>query len=219
VEMKLAPNGDKLEARFRGPTISPGYWGAPETTAKAYDEEGFFRIGDAVKFLDPDDPARGLVFDGRVTENFKLLSGTWVAVGTLRLAVISATAPVLQDAVITGHDRDEIGVLGFPSLPGCRSLCPDLGPDATLEDAIARPEIRQRLADGLAAHNAENRGSSTRIARALLTAEPPAIDAGEITDKGYINQRAVLARRAAEIERLHADVPGAGVIALSGRPT
>ena len=217
VEMKLAPNGDKLEARFRGPTISPGYWRAPETTAKAYDEDGFFRIGDAVKFLDPGDPARGLVFDGRVTENFKLLTGTWVAVGTLRLAVISAASPVLQDAVITGHDRDEIGVLGFPSLPGCRSLCPDLGADATLADAIARPEIRQRLADGLAAHNAQNRGSSTRIARAALTAEPPAIDAGEITDKGYINQRAVLARRAAEIERLHAAAPDADVIVLSGR--
>ena len=219
VEVKLAPNGDKLEARFRGPTISPGYWGAPETTAKAYDEEGFFRIGDAVRFLDPDDPSRGLLFDGRVTENFKLLSGTWVAVGTLRLAVISAAAPVLQDAVITGHDRDEIGVLGFPSLPGCRALCPDLGPDATLEDAIARPEIRERLRTGLAAHNAANRGSSTRIARAALTAEPPAIDAGEITDKGYINQRAVLARRAAEIGRLHAEPPGAGVVALTGRPT
>ena len=217
VEMKLAPNGDKLEARFRGPTVSPGYWNAPETTAKAYDEDGFFRIGDAVRFLDPGDPARGLLFDGRVTENFKLLSGTWVAVGTLRLAVISAAAPVLQDAVITGHDRDEIGIIGFPSLPGCRALCPDLGADATLEDAIARPEIRDRLAEGLAAHNAENRGSSRRVARALLTPEPPAIDAGEITDKGYINQRAVLARRAAEVERLHARAPDQGVIELSGR--
>ena len=217
VEMKLAPNGDKLEARFRGPTISPGYWGAPELTEKAFDEDGFFRIGDAVKFLDPGDPARGLLFDGRVTENFKLLSGTWVAVGTLRLAVISAAAPVLQDAVITGHDRDEIGVLGFPSLPGCRSLCPDIAGDAAIGDVIARPEIRDRLAAGLAAHNAANRGSSTRIARAALTAEPPAIDAGEITDKGYINQRAVLARRAAEVARLHADAPGADVIDLTGR--
>ena len=217
VEVKLAPNGDKLEARFRGVTISPGYWGAPEITAKAFDEDGFFRIGDAVKFLDAGDPAQGLLFDGRVTENFKLLSGTWVAVGTLRLAVISAAAPVLQDAVITGHDRDEIGIVGFPSLPGCRALCPDLAADATLAEAIARPEIRDRLAAGLARHNAENRGSSTRIARALLAAEPPAIDAGEITDKGYINQRAVLARRAAEVERLHAEPSDAGVIDLTGR--
>ena len=219
VEVKLAPNGDKLEARFRGPTISPGYWGSPDLTRKAFDEEGYFRIGDAVTFLDPGDPAQGLVFDGRVTENFKLLSGTWVAVGTLRLAVISAAAPVLQDAAITGHDRDEIGIVGFPSLPGCRSLCPDLADDAALEDVIARPEIRARLAEGLAAHNAENRGSSTRIARAVLTAEPPAIDAGEITDKGYINQRAVLARRAAEVERLHAAAPDADVIDLTGRST
>ena len=219
VELKLAPNGDKLEVRFRGPTISPGYWGSPELTEKAFDEDGFFRIGDAVKFLDPDDPARGLLFDGRVTENFKLLSGTWVAVGTLRLAVISAAAPVLQDAVITGHDRDEIGIIGIPSLPGCRALCPDIAEDAPLEDVIARPEIRERLTAGLAAHNAENRGSSTRIARAVLSAEPPVIDAGEITDKGYINQRAVLARRAAEVERLHAEVPDADTIDLTGRST
>ncbi len=219
VELKLAPNGDKLEVRFRGPTISPGYWGAPDLTRKAFDEDGFFRIGDAVKFLDPDDPARGLVFDGRVTENFKLLSGTWVAVGTLRLAVISAAAPVLQDAVITGHDRDEIGIVGIPSLPGCRALCPGIGDDEPLEDVIARPEIRERLRAGLAAHNAENRGSSTRIARAVLSPEPPVIDAGEITDKGYINQRAVLARRAAEVERLHAAVPDPDVIQLTGRTT
>ena len=219
VELKLAPNGDKLEVRFRGPTISPGYWGSPELTEKAFDEDGFFRIGDAVKFLDPDDPARGLLFDGRVTENFKLLSGTWVAVGTLRLAVLSAAAPVLQDAVITGHDRDEIGIIGIPSLPGCRALCPDSAEDAPLEDVIARPEIRERLRAGLAAHNAENRGSSTRIARAVLSAEPPVIDAGEITDKGYINQRAVLARRAAEVERLHAEVPDADTIDLTGRST
>ena len=219
VEVKLVPNGDKLEARFRGATISPGYWGSPELTRKAFDEDGFFRIGDAVKFLDPDDPAKGLLFDGRVTENFKLLSGTWVAVGTLRLAVISAAAPVLQDAVITGHDRDEIGIIGFPSLPGCRALCPDIAEDAPLSEVIARPEIRARLADGLAAHNAENLGSSTRIARASLTAEPPVIDAGEITDKGYINQRAVLARRAAEVERLHALAPDADIIDLTGRPS
>ena len=216
VEVKLVPNGDKLEARFRGPTISPGYWGAPDLTRKAFDEDGFFRIGDAVKFLDPGDPAQGLVFDGRVTENFKLLSGTWVAVGTLRLAVISAAAPVLQDAAITGHDRDEIGIIGFPSLPGCRALCPDLADDATLEDVIARPEIRERLREGLARHNAANRGSSTRIARALLSPEPPVIDAGEITDKGYINQRAVLARRAAEVERLHSDPPDPDLIDLTG---
>ena len=216
VEVKLVPNGDKLEARFRGPTISPGYWGAPDLTRKAFDEDGFFRIGDAVKFLDEDDPAQGLVFDGRVTENFKLLSGTWVAVGTLRLAVISAAAPVLQDAAITGHDRDEIGIIGFPSLPGCRALCPELADDATLEDVIARPEIRERLRAGLARHNAENRGSSTRIARALLSPEPPVIDAGEITDKGYINQRAVLARRAAEVERLHANPPDPDLIDLTG---
>ena len=134
-----------------------------------------------------------------MTENFKLLSGTWVAVGTLRLAVISAAAPVLQDAVITGHDRDEIGLIGIPSLPVLPVALPRPGGrrDARRRDRPSH-EIRERLRAGIAQHNAEHRGSSTRIARAVLSPEPPVIDAGEITDKGYINQRAVLARRAAE---------------------
>ncbi len=217
VELKVVPNGDKLEARFRGVSISPGYWRAPDVTAKAFDEDGFFRIGDAVKFLDPDDPAKGLLFDGRVAENFKLLTGTWVAVGTLRLAVVSAAAPVLQDAVITGHDRNEICVLGVPSIAGCRALCPDLAGDAPISELIARPEVRERFAAGLSAHNAENPGSSTRIARALLMDEPPVIDAGEITDKGYLNQRAVLARRVDQVARVHADDPDPAVIDLARR--
>ena len=140
-----------------------------------------------------------------------------VAAAALAILWAGTARAGLQDAAITGHDRDEIGLIGFPSLPGCRALCPDLADDATLEDVIARPEIRERLRAGLAAHNAANRGSSTRIARAVLTAEPPAIDAGEITDKGYINQRAVLARRAAEVDRLHAGTPDEDVIDLTGR--
>ena len=214
-EARLAPSGDKLEARFRGPNVTPGYYREPELTRAAFDSDGFFGIGDAVRFLDADDAARGLVFDGRVAENFKLLSGTWVHAGTLRLAAISAAAPVVQDAVVTGHYGDEVGLLAFPNPAGCRSLCPDAPEDEPVASLIARPEIRARLAAGLAEHNAANPASSTRIARAMLVADPPAIDAGEITDKGYINQRAVLERRAEAVARLHAADPGPDVLVIA----
>lgn len=203
-ELKLVPNGDKLEALFKGPHITPGYYREPELTAKAFDDEGFFRIGDAMRFLDPDDPAKGLLFDGRVAENFKLMTGTWVHPGTLRLAIIDAAGPVIQDAVITGHDRDEIGLIIFPNPGGCRGLCPDAPEDEALEDLVQRPEIRARLMAGLGAHNRDNPASSTRIARAVITCAPPVIDAGEITDKGYINQRAVLTHREDLVKRLYA---------------
>ena len=212
--MKLVPNGGKLEVRFKGPHVSPGYYRDPERTARAFDEEGYFVIGDAGKFLDPEDASKGVLFDGRVAENFKLLSGTWVAAGTLRLAVLSAAAPILQDAVITGHDRDTLGILGIPSPAGCRGVCRDIADDAPVEAIIAHPEIRARLVEGLAEHNRENPGGSTRIARALLLAEPPQIDAGEITDKGYVNQRAMLARRAGDVERLYAAPPDDDVLSI-----
>ena len=127
MEVKLAPDGDKLEIRVKGPNVTPGYFKAPDLTAKAFDEEGWLRTGDAVRLADPANPAAGLLFDGRTAENFKLSSGTWVNVGMLRTAVIAAGAPVIEDAVVTGHDRDEIGLLIFPSLAGLRSLCPELG--------------------------------------------------------------------------------------------
>ncbi len=213
--MKLAPNGDKLEVRFKGPHVSPGYHKDPDRTAQAFDEEGYFSIGDAGKFLDPADPSKGVLFDGRVAENFKLSSGTWVAAGTLRLAVLSAAAPILQDAVIAGHDRHALGILGIPSPAGCRSVCPDIAGDAPVAAIVGHPGIRARLAKGLAAHNAENPGSSTRITRALLQAEPPQIDAGEITDKGYVNQRAALSRRAGEVARLYTEPPDDDVLVIS----
>ncbi len=199
-ELKLVPNGDKLEIRMRGPIITPGYYKQDDLTAAAFDEEGFFRIGDAGKFEAEDDPAEGVVFDGRVAENFKLLSGTWVHAGQLRLQAIAAAAPVIQDAVITGQDRDEVGLLAFTSVDGCRSL---VGADLAPDELVVHPAVHERLMAGLAAHNAENPGSSTRVKRVLLMTEPPQIDAGEITDKGYINQRAVLSRRAAEVDRLY----------------
>ena len=202
--VRLAPEGDKLEIRVKGPNVTPGYFKAPDLTAKAFDEEGWFRTGDAVRLADAANPAAGLIFDGRTAENFKLSSGTWVNVGTLRPLVIAAGAPVIEDAVLTGHDRDDVGLLIFPSLAGLKSLCPRLGADARLEALIAEPGVRRAVLEGLIRYNAGVQGSSMRIARCLLLAEPPAIDADEITDKGYLNQRAVLRRRAALVERLYA---------------
>ncbi|HYL04952.1 MAG TPA: feruloyl-CoA synthase [Thermoanaerobaculia bacterium] len=217
-EIKLVPAGGKLELRVRGPNVTPGYWQPPDRqaasaatggraarglAAEVFDEDGFLATGDAGKLADPRDPSRGLAFDGRLAEDFKLTSGTWVHVGELRTLVASAGAPVVQEVVVTGHGRAEIGLLVFPNPAGCRSLCRGTAPDAPLEELIRRPEVRRRLRAGLAAHNAANPASSRRIGAALLLAEPPSIDAGEITDKGYVNQSAVLAGRAALVERLH----------------
>ncbi|HUK58533.1 MAG TPA: feruloyl-CoA synthase [Stellaceae bacterium] len=213
-EIKLVPEGDKLELRVKGPNITPGYWRRPDLTAAAFDENGFYRPGDAAKLEDAETPARGLVFDGRLGENFKLTSGTWVTVGALRVAAIAAAAPVIEDAVVAGHDRDTIALLVFPSLAGCRSLCPELGSEAPLTALVAHPKVRDALRSGLAHHNAEAGGSSHRVARALFLTEPPSIDKGEITDKGYINQRAVLRERAARVAALYEEPPGPDVVAV-----
>jgi feruloyl-CoA synthase len=206
IAIKLAPDADKLEIRVKGPNVTPGYFKAPELNGQLFDAEGWLRTGDAVRLAEPGNPAAGLLFDGRVAENFKLLTGTSVNVGMLRPAVIAAGAPVIEDAVVTGHDGDEIGLLIFPSLAGLRSLCPELGGEAALTDLVGQPAVRSALVEGLGRHNAQSGGTATtRIARCLLLTEPPSIDANEITDKGYLNQRAVLARRAALVTRLHAD--------------
>jgi len=212
-EIKLAPVGAKLELRVKGPNVTPGYWRQDELTAAAFDEDGFFRMGDAGKLADPDDPAKGLVFDGRIAENFKLASGTWVHTGELRVAVVAAGAPVIQDAVLTGHDRDEIGLLVFPNLAACRRLVPGADESTPAEVLVAAPEVHEALAAGLRAHNEQQPASSRRIGRALLMTEPPSIDANEITDKGYLNQRAVLDRRADLVERLYAG-EGSDVVVL-----
>ena len=203
-EVKLTPVGDKLELAVRGPNVTPGYWNRDDLTAAAFDADGFFRMGDAGKLADPDDPGRGLVFDGRIAENFKLSSGTWVHAGELRVAAISACAPVIGDAVVTGHDRDEIGLLVFPNLEACREIVPSATEETPAEVLVTAPEVHAVVARGLRRHNATNPTSSRRIGRALLMTEPPSIDAGEITDKGYLNQRAVLDRRAELVERLYA---------------
>ncbi|MBT3915474.1 MAG: feruloyl-CoA synthase [Rhodospirillaceae bacterium] len=201
-EIKLVPNEDKLEVRVRGPNIMPGYWHQEELTKEVFDEDGFYCIGDAARYEDPLDASKGIVFDGRVSENFKLSTGTWVSVGNLRTDVVAAADNVIQDAVIAGHDNDAIGILIFPNIAGCRALCPDLAEDAPLDEIITQPSVEQALVEGLQSHNVNNPGSSTRITRALIMTEPPNIDANEITDKGYMNQRAVLTRRAELVELL-----------------
>ena len=217
IELKMLPNGGKLEMRVRGPNVTPGYWKRPDLTRAAFDEEGYYRIGDAGRFADPDDPSKGIVFDGRIAEDFKLSTGIWVHVGALRVTGIAALAPLAQDIVVTGHDRAEIGFLVFASVQGARSLCPDLAAETPLADVLRDPRVKARALEGLSRLAAEGGGSSTYAARVLLMAEPPSIDANEITDKGYVNQRAVLTRRAALVEALHADRPGADVISIEKR--
>ncbi|MDC0723250.1 feruloyl-CoA synthase [Nannocystis bainbridge] len=202
-ELKLVPREGKLELRVRGPNVTPGYHREPELTAAAFDDEGYYCIGDAGRLADPTDPRRGVVFDGRVAEDFKLTSGTWVSVGALRVAFIAAAAPVVQDVVIAGEGRTAAGALIFLNPDGCRALAPDVPADRYTDD----PRIRAHLAAALAAHNAANPTGSRLLAAGVVLAEPPAIDAGEITDKGYINQRAVLRRRAADVARLYASPP------------
>jgi len=201
IAMKLAPVGEKMEVRFRGPSITPGYWRQPELTQAAFDEEGYYRTGDALRFVDPADPSQGFEFDGRTTEDFKLTTGTWVSVGPLRARINAACSPLVQDVVITGHDRGSLGALVFPNAVVCRGLSSE-----TLR-ARLQP-IFERLAR-------ESTGSSTRVVRALIVGTPPSIDAGEVTDKGSINQRAVLKSRPELVERLYADQPDPDIIQAS----
>jgi feruloyl-CoA synthase len=210
VEVKLAPVGARMEMRVRGPNVSPGYFKEPDLTREAFDADGFYRTGDAGRLLDPTVPEKGLVFDGRLAEDFKLGTGTWVRVGVLRTAVLAASAPVLQDLVVCGHGRDQVGILAWPNLGACRDLTGEGSADPL---SLARsPEVRAAVRRGIGTHNEANPGASTRIARVQLLADPPTIDANEITDKGYVNQRAVRERRADLVHELFADPPGPDVI-------
>ncbi len=211
VTIKMTPVGGKMELRVKGPNVTPGYFGRPDLTKDAFDEEGFYRMGDAGRLADPADPAKGIVFDGRTAEDFKLFTGTWVSVGQLRVAALAAASPLLQDAVVCGHDRGFVGLLAWPNMAACRALA-GLPSDAAPEAVLAAPAVREHIRAGLARHNAANPGTSTVIARVLLMAEPPSIDGNEITDKGYVNQRATLERRAGLVERLFADPPPDDVI-------
>jgi feruloyl-CoA synthase len=205
--LRLVPHAGKLEIRVRGPNVMPGYWRRQELTADAFDEQGFYRIGDAVRFVDSARPEAGLMFDGRIAEDFKLSSGTWVSVGALRVRAVEMLMPIAQDVVVTGHDRPEVGLLIVPNVPACRALS-GLPAEAPLAAVLACDPVRVAVRQGLLALQAESRGASSLHARrAVLLEAPLSIDAGEITDKGYVNQRAVLSHRADQVTRLH-EVPG-----------
>jgi feruloyl-CoA synthase len=210
VEIKLTPVDGKLEMRVKGPNVTAGYLGQPELTAKAFDEDGWYRTGDAGKLEDPDDPNKGLVFDGRVVEDFKLLTGTFVSVGNLRIAALVAASPLLMDAVVCGHDRDYVALLAWPNLAAAREIAGL--PDAEPEELVRSPKLADFLRERFVAYNAANPASSTCIERVTLLAEPPSLDANEITDKGYVNQRAALERRAVHVAALFAERPGEEVV-------
>ena len=211
--LKLVPNGAKMEVRVKGPTVTPGYLNDPEKTAEVFDEEGFYSLGDAAKFLDETKPELGLVFDGRVTEDFKLSSGTWVSTGTLRADAVAACSPIVQDAVVCGLDKPYIALLAWPNIAAARKVT-GLADDAAPEDVIAHPRVVEHLRAALARHNKAGGGSSTRIARIHLMLEPPSIDGHEITDKGYVNQAATASRRAHLVERLYEEPAPADVIVV-----
>jgi len=213
VELKLVPVGDKLEARLRSPSVTPGYWRQPELTRLAFDDEGFYRIGDALRFVDPQDIMRGFIFDGRMVEDFKLSTGTFVSAGPMRGRFLSHCAPYAHDAVIAGHDRDFVTALVFPALDACRELA-ELPATASAAETVAHPAVHAKFQALLNELAADATGSSNRIARAILMPEPPAIDAHEVTDKGSINQGAVLKNRAALVVDLYSPRPSARVISI-----
>lgn len=211
VTLKLVPSGTKREVRVRGPNVMSGYWEEPELTAQAFDEEGFYRMGDAVRFADEEHPERGLFFDGRIAEDFKLASGTWVSVTNIRTGVLAAASGVLADIVVCGHDKAALGIVAWPSVEGCRTLVGDALP---MSELVSSELVREQVRKALRTWNEAHPRSSTFIARAALLADPPSIDAGEITDKGYINQRATLESRAAAIKTIFAPEPAAHVLCM-----
>lgn len=215
LELKLAPVEDKLEVRVRGPNVTPGYWREPELSAQAFDGEGYYHMGDAVRYADPNDIGRGLLFDGRIAENFKLATGTWVTVGALRQRFLRHFQPFAHDVVLTGLNRDYLGAVVFPDFDALRGIAGDarLSPP----ELVTHPAVIAKLTQALSTLAAASTGSSNRIERMLLLSESPVAAAGEITDKGTINQRAVLRRRAEDVEALYRDPPPAGTIVAAER--
>jgi feruloyl-CoA synthase len=212
VEAKLVAVGEKLEIRVKGPNVTPGYWKEPELTEKAFDEEGYYKFGDAVRFVDPEDVNKGLIFDGRFSEDFKLTSGTWVSVGPLRTRIIHWFAPYARDVVITGHDRSDLGMLVVPDPEACRALAPELSNEAPLPDVLRHESVVQTFASLLESFSSQATGNSNRITRVILLDEPPSLDAGEITDKGSLNQKVILERRKSLVEELYAPQPSPRVL-------
>lgn len=202
MEIKLVPSGDKTEVRYKGPNVTPGYWRNEEAAREAFDEEGFFCTGDAIKWIDPEDVHKGVRFDGRIAEDFKLSTGTFVSVGPLRAKIAAMGAPYVQDAVITGLNLREVGAMIFPLVPAVRKLS-GLPDSATLAEVLASAPVLAHFQTVLNQLAATSTGSASRVARMCLLADPPSLDKGEVTDKGSINQRAVLAHRALMVDALH----------------
>ncbi len=214
IEIKLVPNEGKLEARIKGVSITPGYWRSEALTEKAYDEEGFYCLGDALKFIDAAKPSRGFYFDGRVSEDFKLDTGTWVSVGTLRPRLIHHFAPYVQDVVITGRDKSFIGALLFPDMAHCRNLVDHHGEGLSDEEVVSSPHVKEVFQALLSTMAERSSGSSTLVKRLVILSEPAKIDAHEITDKGSLNQNAVIANRTVEVEDIYSSSPSSRVISL-----
>jgi feruloyl-CoA synthase len=215
VEAKVIEVGDKMEIRVKGPNVTPGYWRDPELTRGAFDEEGYYRFGDAVRFVDQANINKGLLFDGRLAEDFKLASGTFVNVGPLRSRIIHWFAPYVIDAVITGHDRNFLGMLVLPNLESCRALAKALPPSAATVEVLRNDAVRGKFTELLESFAARATGNSNRIERALLLEEPPSLDRGEITDKGSLNQRVILDHRSMLVEQVYAENPPASVLRIS----
>jgi feruloyl-CoA synthase len=211
VDIKLVPNAGKLEMRVSGPNVTSCYLDNEQATKDAFDEDGFYCMGDAVKFVDPDNFEEGLQFDGRVSENFKLTSGTWVQTGEVRVGALTAISPLAQDAAVTGDMRDEIGLLLFLNQAECVKAF-DLSAETTLAELAENSDLRARIKEKLIAHNREQKGSSRRITRLMIMTEPPSVQDNEITDKGYLNQMATLTARQALVERLYEDDPAVLVL-------
>lgn len=211
MELKLVPSGAKLEARLRAPCVTPGYWRQPELTKKAFDADGFYCMGDALAFIDAGDPRQGLIFDGRVAEDFKLSTGTWVDVTVLRTRLIAACAPLVSDIVLAGENRDEIAALIFPNMAECRRLAA-AAPDAPAAMVLQSPQVRAFFQAHLDRFAAGATGSSNRIARAALLSEPPSVTAGEVTDKGSLNAKAVLTHRRQIVDELYAAAPSSRIL-------
>lgn len=207
ITLKLVPTGGKLEARLKGPAITPGYYGDPTTSAAAFDEEGFYLLGDALRPADPADLSKGFFFDGRTAENFKLETGTWVAVGAMRAATVNAFGGLLRDAVIVGENHPTLGALGIPDLAAMRSFC-GLGETAGLPELLANPRLKSALQERLDAFAASATGSSNRLTALVVLAAPPDLDKGEVTDKGSLNQRAMRTNRLGDVERLYSGGKG-----------